>query len=64
MVAPIIIYGCEVWGIYDMSDVDKLHFKLCKQTLGVRQPSNAALLGELGRFPLSVISKERAFKGA
>jgi hypothetical protein len=61
MVAPIITYGCEVWGIYDLAEVDKLHLKFCKQILGVRQQtSNAAVLGELGRFPLSVICKERA----
>jgi len=25
-VVPIITYGCEVWGIYDLSEVDKLNY--------------------------------------
>ena len=63
LVVPIITYGCEVWGIYNYSEVDKIHYKFCKYILGVRQQtSNAAVLGELGRFPLSVLCKERALK--
>ena len=58
---PIILYGSEVWGLYSTSEVDKLHMKFCKHILGVRpQTSNAAVLGELGRFPLSVLCKQRA----
>jgi hypothetical protein len=43
--------------------VDKLHIKFCKHILGVKtqSPTNA-VLGELGRFPLSLICKERALK--
>ena len=26
LVAPIIMYGSEVWGIYDMPEIDKLHY--------------------------------------
>ena len=63
MIAPILMYGCEVWGIYDMKEVDKLHLRFCKHILGVRsQTSNAAVLGELGRFPLSLLCKIRALK--
>jgi len=63
LVVPIITYGCEVWGIYKNSEVDKIHLKFCKYILGVRQQtSNAAVLGELGRFPLSIICKERSLK--
>jgi len=62
-VAPIIRYGSEIWGVYDFKEVDKLHVKFCKYILGVRpQTSTVAVLGELGRFPLSVICKERALK--
>jgi hypothetical protein len=49
--------------IYNCKEIDKLHLRFCKIVLGVRpQTSNAAVLGELGRFPLSVICKERALK--
>ena len=61
LVVPIILYGSEIWGIYNIKEVDKLNFKFCKTILGVRsQTSNAAVLGELGRFPLSIICKQRA----
>lgn len=63
LIVPIILYGSEIWGAYDHSELDKLHLKFCKHILGVKQQtSNAAVLGELGRFPLSVICKERALK--
>ena len=43
--------------------IDKIHIKFCKILLGVRQQTpNSAVYGELGRFPFSVISKERAVK--
>ena len=43
--------------------MDRLHFKFYKYVLGVRQTtSNIAVLGELGRFSLSVSCKERALK--
>ena len=63
LVAPIIIYGSEIWGAYDIQEVDKLDYQFCKIVLGVRpQTSNAAVLGELGRVPLSVIARHRAVK--
>ena len=62
-VTPIILYGAEVWGIYDIKIIDRIHIKFCKSILGVRQQTpNSAVYGALGRFPLSVICKERAFK--
>ena len=61
LVLPIIMYGSEVWGIYGYKEVDRLHLKFCKHVLGVKsQSSNVAVLGELGRFPLSIICKERS----
>jgi len=53
-VVPVITYGCKVWGIYSLSQVVKLHYKFCKFILDVPpQASNAAVLGNLGRIPLS-----------
>ena len=58
-----MLYGAEVWGIYTFTDLDKLHIKFCKYVLGVKQQtSNAAVLGELGRFPLTTVCKEKAIK--
>ena len=63
MVAPILLYGSEVWGIYNCKEIDKLHIRFCKYILGVRkQTPNAAVYGELGRFPLSLVARERCIK--
>ena len=63
MVVPILLYGSEVWGVYDFKNVDKLHIRFCKNLLGVRQQTpNMAVYGELGRLPLSVIAKIRSIK--
>ena len=63
MVVPIILYGSEVWGVYDYKEIDKVHIKFCKYILGVKsQTPNFAVLGELGRYPLSILCKERAIK--
>ena len=63
MVVPILLYGSEVWGVYGYKEIDKLHIKFCKYILGVRQQtSNYAVYGELGRYPLSLIAKERSLK--
>ena len=46
-----------------MQEVDKLNYTFCKIILGVRpQTSNAAVLGEVGRFLLSLIARQRAVK--
>ena len=61
MVVPILLYGADVWGVYNIKEVDKLHLRFCKYILGVKkQTPNAAVYGELGRFPLSTLCKERA----
>ena len=63
MVVPILLYCSEVWGIYNFTDVDKIHIRFCKNILGVKQQTpNACIYGELGRYPLSVIAKERSIK--
>jgi len=61
LVVPIILYGSEVWGIYNTPEVDKIHLRFCKLILGVKQQTlNASVFGELGRFPLAVICKQRS----
>ena len=61
MVLPILLYRAEVWGIYKFKAVHKLHIKFLKSLLGVKmQTPNYAVLGEFGRYPLSIICKKRA----
>lgn len=63
LIVPIILYGCEIWGPYELEEVDKLHIRFCKLILGVKsQTPNVAVFGELGRVPLSVIAVERSLK--
>ena len=60
MVTPIMLYGAEVLGIYGHDEIDKLQMKFYKCKLGVnKQTPNAAVYGELGRYPLTHIAKER-----
>ena len=50
-------------GVYDTKLIDRVHLKFCKKILGVKsQTSNMAVLGELGRYPLSLLCKERVLK--
>lgn len=63
MVVPIILYGSEVWGVYNVKCIEKLHIRFCKYLLGVSQQTpNYAVYGELGRLPLYVLAKQRAIK--
>ena len=63
MVLTIMLYGSEVWGVYNFKSIDKLHLRFCKYILGVKkQTPNNAVLGELGRFPISVLCRERSLK--
>ena len=62
LVVPILLYCSEVWGIYNNRDIANLHLKFCKIILGVKQTCDTSVLGELGRYPLSLICKERVLK--
>jgi hypothetical protein len=59
----ILTYGCEVWGVYNYKDVDKLHLTFCKYIKMVKkQTPNYAVSFELGRCSLSITCKERPVK--
>ena len=60
---PILLYGSEVWGIYDKDDftnwekdvIEKTHILPCKQSLGVnKQCPNVASRNELGNLSLKL----------
>jgi len=52
-VGSVLTYGCPIWGFTKSKDIERVQLKLCKSILGVKQTtSNAAVYGELGRFPL------------
>jgi hypothetical protein len=69
LVTPVLSYGSEIWGPYvlknvtdtnfmqsiDNCHIEKLNIKLCKYILGVNKyATNAAVKGELGRFPILI----------
>ena len=61
IVVPLILYGSDVWGIYNTHEVDKINLRFSKLILGVKQQTpNASVFDELGRFPLIVICKQRS----
>ena len=57
LVAPVMSYGCEIWGVHHLighyEEAEKLHRSFLKRLIHVRKnvPTNV-LLAELGRFPL------------
>ena len=52
-VASIAFYGCEIWGLHQAPDIEKVHLDFCKSILGVKRSTpNAMVYCELGRVPL------------
>ena len=63
LVAPIMLYSCEVWGFSNVCQIENLHRKFCKMILKLRSTTpNVMIYGETGRFPYEVIIKERMIK--
>ena len=69
VIAPILLYGSEVWGPvtypdqskWDPSPTEIFHLEFCKHLLQVRRSSsNSACRSELGRFPLLLAVQKRA----
>jgi hypothetical protein len=70
LIQPILLYGCEITNTYYhnpnknfdffinklmKNDQEKLQLNFCRMILGVNnRTTNAAVLGELGRFPLFI----------
>ena len=62
-ILPIILYGCEIWGVTAHRIIESVLLKFCRQQLGVGSNAPApALLGECGRFNLYVICYIRCIK--
>ena len=68
LINPILAYGSEVWSVFLMKGMDTkfnqlcdksiteiIHTKFCKFMLGVhRKSTNAAVIAELGSFPVLI----------
>ena len=55
MVLPIISYGSEMWGYEQIASIERVHNRFLKIILKVSiTTSDEAVLGKVGRYPLSV----------
>ena len=55
MVKPILLHGAEIWGFELADDIERVHYKFCKDFLGVSiSTNNCMALGECGRTQLCV----------
>ena len=60
MVAPILLYGSEIWGDENYDLIESFHFKYCKRLLHLKASTPKAMAyGELGRYPMQISIKSR-----
>ena len=60
LVIPILVYGSEIWGWGNLSQIEILHMQFCKYILRLKKSTmNYMVLGELGRVEVSLTIKER-----
>ncbi len=64
LVAPILEYGSEIWSLCNSyNSLETLYLRFMKSSLGVRpQTTTVAVMGELGRYPLSIRLQVKAVK--
>lgn len=60
VVAPVLLYGSEVWAVGDLTVIERLHLRFCKMLLKVNKCTTTNMVyGELGRFPLHITATVR-----
>ena len=63
IVAPILFYGSEVWGLRKADHIEKFHLAFLKSILGVKSSTpNIYVYGELGVYPLILERQVRVIK--
>ena len=56
-IQPILLYSSEIWGLYKLEHLEKVHLLACKRFLGVPlKTPNKMIYGDLGRYPLYINS--------
>ena len=62
-VFPVLSYGCELWGLHDMVNVERVHLYALKRFLNVSlHTSNNKVYSETGRYPISITHNIRCLK--
>ena len=52
MVKPILLYGCEIWGLGNIEIIERVHIKFCKLLLQLQNSTPTYMIyEELGRYP-------------
>ena len=60
MVKPILLYGCEIWGLGNIEIIERVHIKFCKLLLQLQNSTPTYMIyGELGRYPIVLDVKIR-----
>ena len=63
MIAPILNYGSEVWGLRKADPIETFHLSFLKSILGVKTSTpNCFIYGVLGVYPLIIERKTRVIK--
>ena len=60
LVKPILLYGCEVWGFENCTQIEVFHRQFCKRLLKLNKAtSNCMVYGELGQVEIAVAIQQR-----
>lgn len=63
MIAPMLLYGSEVWGFLESERIEQVQTDYCKQVLGVPSHTpHTAVMAETGRLPLYLRYYKRCIK--
>jgi hypothetical protein len=55
VVAPILLYGSEIWGFENLDIAERIHLKFLKHVFNLKSSTPAYMVyGETGRFPLYI----------
>ena len=59
-VLPVLLYACEVWGFENTEIIERVHTEFLRKITKARKSTPKYMLyAELGRYPLSIIIKQR-----
>ena len=60
MVKPILLYGCEIWGLGNIEIIERIHIQFCKLFLQLKNSTSTYMIyGELRRYSIVLDVKIR-----